>query len=150
MYNDYYEGYNYIGNNNNRYNYNNTYPEQYRNFNSPSIETRELEENYPEIYKIVYPMVAKACSNYSQPMNNNIINNLTNEIYLAIEEVPEVNTTIDSKNNTRHSNNNNNNILKDLIRILILRELLSRPQYPGGGRPPYPPRPPRPRGFSYL
>ena len=46
----------------------------------------------------------------------------------------------------------NNNLLRDLIRILILNELLrrrhNRPQFPGNPpRPPMPrPRPPYPRG----
>ncbi len=36
----------------------------------------------------------------------------------------------------------NNSTLLDLIKILILNQILGRPNYPG--RPPMPPRPPRP------
>lgn len=132
----------------------------------------ELESCYPEIYKIVYPMVAKACDSNTRPVTRELIENMTDEIYFAIEGNDEVNINInltnEIKNNTVTNNTNReenradvkikeskenretrqiNRGLRDLIKILLLRELLGRPGFPGGNRPPVrPPRPPFPGG----
>ena len=73
--------------------------------------TQELEDCYPEIYKIVYPMVRKVCAK-----NNNYrgyskldIDRMVEEVYSNIE----VNDAVE---------------LNIIIRILILRELLGRPR----------------------
>jgi len=136
-----------------------------------------LEECYPEIYKIVYPMVVKTCRNCTQPITRELVENMTDDIYRAVEpnEIDinitlnnEVNNTI--QNNNSHNTTNFNNIrreanrqsnsvkkeqenrgedrqfrnrnLRDLIQILLIRELLGRPGIPYQ-RPPFP-RPPRP------
>ena len=36
-------------------------------------ENRELESYYPEIYKIVYPMINKRCSQVSEPITQNLV-----------------------------------------------------------------------------
>ncbi|MCI8470100.1 MAG: hypothetical protein HFJ35_01090 [Clostridia bacterium] len=134
----------------------------------------ELESCYPEIYKVVYPMVSKACSNNTKPVTAELIEELTNEIYLSVENDNEINVTINLTNQVGNREENRSNIshttrsksnmpsnnytktektienrgedrqfrnrgLQDLIRILLIRELLGRP----GNRPPMPPqRPP--------
>ena len=134
----------------------------------------ELESCYPEIYKVVYPMVRKACSNITKPATAELIEELTNEIYLSVENDNEINVTInltnqvgsreENRSNISHTAGNRSNMtsnnssraektrenrgedrqfrnrgLQDLIRILLIRELLGRP----GNRPPMPPqRPP--------
>lgn len=137
--------------------YESNYNENTRRINS------ELEECYPEIYKIVYPMIVKKCNNFRSNVTNEDIENMTNEIYYALEEKNEVQININLTNNVRNNNLNNsrtldkkpdvkisdnkvenrqiNSGLRDLIKILLIRELLNRP----GIRPPMPgPRPPRP------
>lgn len=141
----------------------------------------ELEECYPEIYKIVYPMVRKACSENTKPITRELVEELTNEIFLTVESnepvnlninlTNEVNKTVQNRNTSKeevkeiHRNSEtrqSNFLLNDLIRVLIIRELLGRPgfrpPFPGNrppfhpGRPPFPgpgPRPPmRPREFD--
>lgn len=162
--------------NNNMYNTNsreNVYMYSAQNTTS----TSEIEQYYPEIYKIIYPMVCKSCNNNTSPITKELIESMTDEIYFAIESDNEIdlNITINNevKNNkietqTNSINNRNisnskdkntvikeenkkdkenredrrirNNTLRDLIKILILNQLL------GGGRPhrPNPPRPPFP------
>ena len=134
----------------------------------------ELESCYPEIYKVVYPMVNKACNSNSKPITPDLIEELTNEIYLSIENDNEINVTINLTNevggttgnrasttstNTAKAEKENrgedrqfrNRGLQDLIRILLIRELLGRPGGTGI-RPPFPPnrppimRPPFPGG----
>lgn len=139
----------------------------------------EIENCYPEIYKVVYPMICKACSNNNRPITPDLVDELTNEIYLSIENDNEINVTINLTNevggnvenrttNGRTTNKSSvaskeevrenrgedrqfrNRGLQDLIRILLIRELLGRPGRPGH-RPPFPPprppmRPPFPPG----
>lgn len=125
----------------------------------------ELEECYPDIYKIVYPMVCKACMNINEDITKELVDRLTNEIYEAVENdeiMEETKTSIikvnysnipnnrnirrtareESINDTKEEKRQRNFLLNDLIRILILRELLGngrRPpfSYHRPGRPPF-------------
>ena len=135
------------------YNPMNTYDMYYDEWNMPNmnamniIQKQELEECYPEIYGIVYPMIQKACRQNTMPINRKLIDSMTNEIYLAIEDKEMLeNREAEAKSvkTTENRQIRRNINLNDLIRILILREFLGRPGFPGG-RPPRPPaRPPRP------
>ena len=139
-----------------------------------TISNSELEACYPEIYKVVYPMVSTACRNNTRPITKELVDSMTNEIYFAIEgnenvtinlqmgdtDMPAQNRNTNSGNtqDTSVSTEENrgedrqfrpirNRTLRDLIRILIIRELLGRPGFPGHRppmRPPFPGRPPRP------
>ena len=126
---------------------NNTYDMYYDNWDMSNmasmnnIQMQELENCYPEIYTIVYPMVQRACSQNTRTITRELIDNMTDEIYFAIEDKEMLeNRNKEEKGEDRQIRRNTN--LNDLIRILILRELLGRPGLPGG-RPPRP-RPPRP------
>lgn len=129
----------------------------------------DLENCYPEIYKIVYPMVCKKCDDVRMPVTNEDIENMTNEIYFALEGRAEVQLNINLGNEVRSSEKSSTNTtrtvdkkpevkvsdtssekretrqinrgLRDLIQILLIRELLRRRRRPG--RPPMP-RPPMP------
>lgn len=134
----------------------NTYGMEYDNWEMTNmnamntIQTQELENCYPDIYRIVYPMVQRACSQNTRPITRELIDNMTDEIYFAIEDkemLENRNKEEKSAQTTEDRQLRRNTNLNDLIRILILRELLGRPGRPGfpGGRPPRPPvRPPRP------
>jgi hypothetical protein len=127
----------------------------------------ELIQMYPEIYRIIYPMVQKICNqNMNRRITKEDLERMVNEVYQNVEpnetQMP-TNTTIrpqmrnvnskelDAKNETRVRNF----LMEDLIRILLLRELIGprrRPHFPhrpGGpfmpGRPPF-----RPRGYDGL
>ena len=151
----------------------------------------ELEDCYPEIYKVVYPMVQKACNENQGPYNRDTVEKLTDEIYYAIEGDNNINININLNNDVKTSPSTNNmnrsttakvdvkqrenmqantktenresrrqnGNLRDIIKILLLRELLNRPNrprppmrppFPGGPRPPMPgTRPPMyPRTFE--
>lgn len=145
--------------------YNGYYGMEQRNINM-EINDSEIEQLYPEIYRTVYPMVCKACMQYRGEITEDLVTRLTNEVYsnLEIEEFrgegnsnKEVRNSQQVKNSSKNDNSKQqnetrqrkpDNILKDLIRILIIRELLRRRRRPG--RPPFPgnPRPPMPRNQS--
>ena len=193
----------------------NTYPNcSYEYIEQPRYSS-EIMDLYPDIYKIINPMVCKICEANSKPITRELVEQMTDEIYLNIEndttiEEDVVNVRVnlpptkpESKSNnrqgrTRDLNNENssskkirdnrqenvnnvndlnkvgdsqnriirpfrkNNTLRDLIKILILNQLLGgrRPHRPNPPRPPFPgnpgprlgpgPRPPiQPRGM-YL
>ena len=88
--------------------------------NQMNVAYNKCEELYPEIYHKVYPLVCNECKN----MNTEI----TNE------------TLEDRQVGAR------NNFLRDLIRILILKEIIGGGNRPRPPMPPHPPRPPFPGG----
>lgn len=117
----------------------------------------EVERLYPEIYRIVYPMVRKACTQCNGEITEEFIERLTNEVCDNFEteqnvrseqtkttSKTQIKTETRKEEETRQRRPNNN--IRDLIKILIIRELLSSPNRPG--RPPFPgiPRPPFPGG----
>ena len=164
----------------------------------------EILDLYPEIYKILNPMVCKVCEANTKPISKELIEQMVDEIYLNVESNPEeymsevINVRVnlpDTKlgqeekklNQNKQSNastvtlsrikhnrldknqekiektsiidssikenrqERRNSTLRDLIKILILNQLLKgnirpprpRPPYPGAGgrpgevRPPY-------------
>lgn len=144
MYNSNYEEYmrnvlGYIPNN--TYQMNNS---MYEYNQTRSYDEATIEGLFPEIYRTVYPLVKNACMRIGGSINRDIIEQVTDEVYRAIEEndsnkkMAEVRNAQQSKRieETRQRNY----LLRDLIKILILRELIGRP---GPSRPPMPPpRPP--------
>lgn len=129
-----------------------------------TFDTEKLNDFYPDIYKLVYPMVCKACNqNANREITKELIDNMTEDIYInfetddrqsnnSIRNLPPLkNGDVRNPNakepEVRGETRQNNFLLRDLIRILILREF-GRPGIPGGRPPimppPPPPRPPRP------
>lgn len=127
------------------------YENNYQEYRSPSnTADAELEGYYPEIYKIVYPMISKKCSNINTSVTNADIQNMTDEIFFALEEKKTETSTASTVKTAKTTNENretrqSNRQLRDLIQILLIRELLRRRQNEERpGRPPMP-RPPVPR-----
>lgn len=148
---------NLLGIRNENYNYDYNYMPAQNMFQNRGNES--LESLYPETYKLVYPMVRKVCMQNTKPITPELVDNLTSEIYTNIEAGGDIiNVNIDmgdnnkdarpemevkTENNRKAENRQFNRPMNDLIKILILRELLARP---GSWQPvpPMPPRPPRP------
>ena len=170
-------------------NQNQMYQNEYPNPSQISMRN-DLEEFYPEIYKIIYPMVQKACDGNMGANSREEIEQITDEIYSAIEDNNQINLNINLGNtisttnlNTQNRNelhkegvqkkssekqeveNRNtegesrisprNNNLRDLIKILLIRELLRRRHNHFPPRPPHNPRPPMrppimPRNYQPL
>ena len=170
-------------------NQNQMYQNEYPNPSQISMRN-DLEAFYPEIYKIIYPMVQKACDGNMGANSREEIEQMTDEIYSAIEDNNQINLNINLGNtvsttnlNTQNRNelhkeevqkkssekqeveNRNtegesrisprNNNLRDLIKILLIRELLRRRHNHFPPRPPHNPRPPMrppimPRNYQPL
>ena len=112
----------------------------------------DLEQFYPDLYRLIYPMVQTACMRNTKPLTKECIDEMVKEIYdnfvhdneNVSNEVRNSKSVSKSTVETRQSNF----VLNDLIRILLIRELLrrpgnvfprppSRPPFPGPGRPPF-------------
>ena len=154
--------------------YNQNYDMYFTPINYTNTNNQELEECYPEIYKIVYPMITKACMENKEPVTKELVDKMTHEIYTAIEVDNEINININLQNNVKSQNTQSMNVLNrntkevkdepvredrqrgpgnrtlnDLIRILILRELTGRPgNFPNPRPRPQPPRPGFPGGMG--
>lgn len=122
-----------------------------------------IESLYPDIYRVVYPMVCKVCNqNNQREITRDLIDRMTDEIYTNIEsddrQIPlmqqrpilkngDVRNPNARETEARSETRQNNFLMRDLIKILILRELLRRrpPMHPTMRPPVQPPRPPMPR-----
>lgn len=149
---------------NNMMSYSNQANDYYNNASNMvnnTVDNSELEECYPDIYRIVYPMVLKRTSNIEIQLSNEEIENMTDEIYNALEEDGNsIQLNINLGNDVRSSQSNSskssdikpeikisessekrtetrqiNRTLRDLIKILLIRELLNRPRR--RPRPPF-------------
>ena len=132
-----------------------------------------LEELYPDVYKKINPLVCKQCNTNTMPITQEILEQMVDNVYNSIEVDLKIETNtklqVNVSNGVRQQENRtrqSNNTLRDLIKILILKELIDRgrfpnrppfhgrppmlgprPPFPGGPRPPFPPQGPRPRDF---
>jgi len=84
--------------------YENTYN---RNDINIQLTEDEINELYPEIYRLVYPMVCKVCSSNTQPITKELIEKMTEEVYTAIEDTE---TIVNVKRETKKSDNTTSQI----------------------------------------
>lgn len=121
-----------------------------------SYENMDLENLYPDIYRMIQPMVQKVCMRATGVINEEMVRSMTDEVYNAMtEETREVKDVKKNSNEVRTGNSQNvrrveelrqnNFLLRDLIRILIIKELLRRRP----GRPPMRPGPNFPGGPNF-
>lgn len=104
----------------------------------------DLERMYPEVYRVVYPMVCRMCDNVSMPVTETMLDSMTDDIYDRVEADGRINIEVEvqlrdsdsdsseSRQMSRPRPRRRNRFLRDLIRILLIRELLGRrrPRFP--------------------
>ena len=182
MYNNPYEEYmrNSLGYNGmpmtnmNQMNMNYMMPEMYEAESNFMCDQTSVEDMYPEIYRIVYPMICKACMAVNENVSEDLVSRITNEVYMNVEHMetsqetrsssisvsPQSNKNVksdllSSKSNssvnsslsdTRQETRQRNPLLRDLIRILVLRELIGNSGRPPRPQPPFNPGPRPPFG----
>lgn len=99
-------------------------------------QSMSLEGLYPEIYRMIYPMVQKVCMRAIEVINEETIVSMTDEVYNAMVEQEtrksnsEVKTNSSQNYRRMEETRQNNFMLRDLIRILIINELLRRRRRP--------------------
>lgn len=89
----------------------------YENSNMYTINTnynRETLDLYPEIYKIVNPMVCKICDLNTKPITREVLDQMTQEIYSNLESQPEFDTIINVRVNTQGSMEKNDRVTQNI------------------------------------
>ena len=115
-------------------------PNTYMNFNPNFIpnQTMNLSYYYPSLYKILMPVIIRVIQNSNfQYINEEVINNMVDNVYNIVEG--EINTKSASQSDMQSNNSNNTNttrpqesktqnneLLKDIIKILVIKELQNR------------------------
>ncbi|MGN1327066.1 MAG: hypothetical protein ACI4VQ_03140 [Clostridia bacterium] len=104
-----------------------------------------LERMYPDTYRVIYPMVVSACNGVTMPVTEDMLDAMTDDIYDRAEMDDRINVDINITIDNRQDSNadesrqemgmrrprRRNRFLRDLIRILLLRELIGRrPRFP--------------------
>lgn len=54
----------------------------------------DLERMYPEVYRVVYPMVCFACDNVRTPVTEEMVDMMTDDIYDRVEADGRINVDI--------------------------------------------------------
>ncbi len=129
-----------LGYNNNANSNFNTYPMYYEYDNNQNID---YESMYPAIYHELNPIVESCCSRYKNTrISKEIIDQITDQVYAQYSGTRGIESQTQSQENSKSTTTRkeeekrspqNNNILRDLIRILILRNLF--PNRPGRPNP---------------
>ncbi len=128
------------------YNIPNTYKEYENNYYYDTVKInsnmQEVNTLYPEIYRIIYPVIQKACSIRTfVSFREEQIDQIVEEVYNVVEAEEEEADTRKTINNSEIKNSRTketrkpakqNYLLKDLIKILVIRELLGRRPMPMG------------------
>jgi len=73
----------------------------------PARYSNEIMDLYPEIYKVVNPMVCKICEANTKPITRELIDRMTDEIYMNLESQPDMNTVVNVRVNTSASSEKN-------------------------------------------
>lgn len=120
-------------------------PSMFPYSNMDTCSDDDLERMYPETYRIIYPMVCFACDNIRRPVTEEMVDMMTDDIYDRVEADGRINIDISIEVRNEQSNSEEiqenrqqrrprrrNRFLRDLIRILLLRELFRRrrPRFP--------------------
>ncbi len=99
-----------------------------------------LESMYPEIYRVLEPLIRKECMNVNcNQIDNETLEKMTNNVLNSVSVDLKIETNNRAENRKDDRQISQNRFLNDLIKILLLKELLNKP------RPYYPQRPPMPR-----
>ena len=73
--------------------YNNMRDNTYSYFNRDTSNSN-IEQMYPEIYKIINPMVCRACDNNTQPISEYMVEQMTDDIYDNVVNRVEIQNVI--------------------------------------------------------
>lgn len=74
------------------------YFEDAQNCIMPYQDTKELEDCYPEIYKMINPIVCEVCDRCNRPITRDSVENIVEEVYQRIEMNNEISIKINIDN----------------------------------------------------
>lgn len=79
--------------------YSNSYETMQMPYTNTIRYSDEILELYPEIYRIVNPMVCKICEANTKPITRELVDQMTDEIYMNLEVQPENDTIVNVRAN---------------------------------------------------
>jgi len=96
------------------------YFDEVQNNIMPYQNTKELENCYPEIYRIINPIVCEICDKCNVPITRDVVENMVEEVYNRIEMNNEIaiKINIDNRNNEKELENRTNTIKSNSNRII--------------------------------
>ena len=91
----------------------------YQNTNPCSQIQDNIEDLYPDIYKIVNPIVCKVCQNNTKPITNDLIEQMVSDVYsnISADDINIVNINIETGDvvtNNRSAENKDQKSAKDI------------------------------------
>ena len=89
------------------------------NIMEPTMNNIDL---YPEIYIKVNPLVISRCKQITSRPTNELVSQIVDEIYFQVAPTTEVDNRVTTKELNK---GRKNDFLRDLIRILVLNQLLN-------------------------
>ena len=104
----------------NRDTYTMNYFEDTRNCMMSCQNTKELEDCYPEIYKIINPIVCEVCDRCSGPVTRDTLENMVEEVYQRIEINNEIaiKINIDNRSSEKETEKRTNVVKQNSIRSI--------------------------------
>lgn len=118
----------------NQYTYGRDFLEEMPNYQVLYEDRNELEDCYPEIYKVLYPMVCEMCDNCNKPITRDNIDEMVEKISERVEQNHEINIriNIDNRSETKEVENRagNVNTKPNAIRTNTMVESAKRLQEP--------------------
>lgn len=111
-----------------------TYPMNYyentQNCIMPYQNTKELEDCYPEIYRIINPIVCEVCDKYNSTITRDMLENMVEEVYQRIEINNEIaiKINIDNRNIEKEVENRVNNAKINTVRNLNHEQVRKTPE----------------------
>ena len=148
------------------------YTDERSNFNVPYQDTKELEDCFPEVFRIISPIVCDVCDNCTRPVTRVMVDNMVEEVFRRIEINNEISIkiNIDNRSSENEEENRNSALKTNAVRNTssesvkrntevenrqirrrnpflrdLIRILILQRLLGGGffpGRPPFRPRPP--------
>lgn len=96
------------------------YFEDTQNCIMPYQDTKELESCYPEIYRMINPIVCEVCDRHNRPITRDVLENMIDEVYNKIEINNEIaiKINIDNRSNEKEVENRTNNTKLNTIKNL--------------------------------
>ncbi len=92
--------------------------EDTQNYVMPYQNTKELEDCYPEIYKMINPIVCEVCDKYGTSITRDMLENMVEEVYQKIEINNEIliKINIDNRSNEKIVENRVSDIKQNNIK----------------------------------
>lgn len=100
--------------------YHMNYFEDTQNRIMPYQDTKELESCYPEIYRMINPIVCEVCDRYNRPITRDVLENMVEEVYQRVEMNNEIaiNINIENRSNEKEVENRANNTKLNTVKNL--------------------------------